>query len=145
MCVVEPKLRPYQLNYSAFFANTLFLVACVFFPSNYKVSDNSFWWNTVVNYFPVVYWQVNLPADEVSLAETHLEAVLSGAGRLMFLSVTVETIPLDAVETPRPFARLHSQTALLRVDGEHWELRLAQRPWKHSQEIVTICLLKWFW
>lgn len=67
------------------------------------------------------------PAQEVSLAEAELEAVLPRGGGHGPACVTLKAVSLHSVDTPSALAGLHRQAALLGVDREHGKLRLRQR------------------
>lgn len=71
--------------------------------------------------------EVYSPAQEVSLAEAKLEAVLPRGSGHGPACVTLKTVSLHSVDAPCPLAGFHRQTALLRVDREHGELGLRQR------------------
>lgn len=67
------------------------------------------------------------PAQEVSLAEAELEAVLPRGGGHGPACVTLKAVSLHSVDAPSALAGLHRQAALLGVDREHGELGLRER------------------
>lgn len=86
---------------------------------------------------------MHLPAGELVLAQAHFEAVASRRGGRTALRVAGQLVALHAVDAPRAGARPHAQAGLLRVNGEHRELRFGEgaygcERWKDGND-GTMC------
>ena len=80
-----------------------------------------------------------IPTEEVSLAQTKLQAMLTRRRVGGSLGMTLEPMSLYSVDTPCTLTWLHCQATLLGVDCEYRKLRLRQRTCNKKRTIVAAC------
>lgn len=86
------------------------------------------------------------PAGKLALSQAQFQALLTGTHQLRALGEAAQSVVLHAIYAPGPLARLHPQARLLRVDGEHRELGLAEGSCKKKKRKYydpVFCVRNW--